>query len=462
MGYFFLAPAFREKALLILYFVHWRWHRFDLSLDAVIKYFAVGFLIVFFLCIVVEQAFFAVNNTLLVFSLSYLVKKDLDQNPKDFDEFINDQGLFMLDFAWSHKGVFVLYYFVESFVVAAAVKEICKYFGYWMVEQPDLTTTEAEREGLRREGKQWRQLLSQRSPAGGDGPGPNHDFVDHHEGLAGYDVGAGDNNEETGLPTSDTIRSDAAGITAPTSSGSRSLNSTGAGVTIAMVSVALGFSTCENLAYIFLLSPSNFGAGECEILVQPLSRPHPSRPLCVSRPRRFIDTTLSPPSLRVLSSASCVSASSHFPSPKLLTATEFSTLLVRSIMPIHPLAAAIQSIGICRRDLEGDTTVGMGRIVLPGLLLHGLFDFAITTMGFLHTIDDMAVDVGDIHGTDGGGFNLATQMPSLVLGMVFIIAGTVYFVFLSMAQKTRLNFLEEARRESNPMDSRSLLEMVMV
>jgi RsiW-degrading membrane proteinase PrsW (M82 family) len=85
---------------------------------------------------------------------------------------------------------------------------------------------------------------------------------------------------------------------------------------IKMVSTALGFACCENLVYIFIYSP---------------------------------------PSLD----------------------NQISTLLARSFFPVHPLCAAIQSIGVCRRDLEGDKSYGLGRIILPAFLLHGSFDFVL-------------------------------------------------------------------------------------
>lgn len=83
-----------------------------------------------------------------------------------------------------------------------------------------------------------------------------------------------------------------------------------------MVSVALGFACCENLIYVFVYSPPSLGV-------------------------------------------------------------EISTLLARSFFPVHPLCAAIQSIGVCKRDLEGDGRYGLGRIISPAVLLHGTFDLVL-------------------------------------------------------------------------------------
>lgn len=49
---------------------------------------------------------------------------------------------------------------------------------------------------------------------------------------------------------------------------------------------------------------------------------------------------------------------------------EVSTLLARSFFPVHPLCAAIQSIFVCRRDIEGDKKIGLGRIIFPAILLQ--------------------------------------------------------------------------------------------
>ncbi len=109
----------------------------------------------------------------------------------------------------------------------------------------------------------------------------------------------------------------------------RSYKSLGCAITIAMITVSLGFACCENLLYVFVYSPQNES-----ITVQ------------------------------------------------------LSILGMRSIFPIHPLAAAIQSIGVCKRDLEGDPTVGIGQILLPSVLLHGTFDFSLLLLSWISQSSD--------------------------------------------------------------------------
>ena len=62
---------------------------------------------------------------------------------------------------------------------------------------------------------------------------------------------------------------------------------------------------------------------------------------------------------------------------------EVSVLVSRCLFPLHPIAAAIQSIGVICRDLEGDTSYGLGRIFFHAFLYHGSFDFALMILSDL-------------------------------------------------------------------------------
>jgi len=50
------------------------------------------------------------------------------------------------------------------------------------------------------------------------------------------------------------------------------------------------------------------------------------------------------------------------------------TLLLRSIFPIHALCAAMQSVGVIKKYIEGRQNIGVGKIIIPAILLHGSFD----------------------------------------------------------------------------------------
>ena len=209
----------------------------------------------------------------------------------------------------------------------------------------------------------------------------------------------------------------------------RSLNSRGAAITIAMVCTSVGFACCENLKYV--LSSEDIG-------------------------------------------------------------TEVGTLIARSVFPVHALAAAIQSIGVCRRDLEGDASHQLGKIIFPAWMLHGCFDFFLmlspVLMAMNHS-DDIISDDDDAinqeearynayvtacleHGsidgdvwkpTDDSASKEGGDTPDQQLSetdivittamfgasILSVIIGTIYYIILSRRQKRRLASLDAARLEGS-------------
>ena len=187
-----------------------------------------------------------------------------------------------------------------------------------------------------------------------------------------------------------------------------------------MVSTALGFACCENLVYIFIYSP---------------------------------------PSLD----------------------NQISTLLARSFFPVHPLCAAIQSIGVCRRDLEGDKSYGLGRIILPAFLLHGSFDFVLmlaseycysvccvvnywfSSTNIFNNITAYFQQVKNIKEENDDGTpaspddeqsdDLSSQLPALLCGLGLVATGYTYYVVQSRAQTARLIALDNSAREISLLDA---------
>ena len=296
------------QAFFILYFVHWRWNRFDLSLDAVLKYFSSGFVLCTGLAVVFEMLL----STLMGIVMNVIVLLTAVAEEAEMPTTPEEARKFQLEFARTHLPLFCFFTFLNAFVVAAWVEETTKYFGFWMVEHPDM------------------------------------------EGSSG-----------------------------------RSKESQGVAITVAMVATALGFACAENLLYVFVYSP---------------------------------------PSL----------------------ASEVATLIARSIFPIHPLAAALQSIGVCRRDLEGKRNVGLGRILFPAILLHGSFDFVLMVMALIQSVqettklnndDDMANDDDRSPTTHG----VRDEMSSLIVSVVIVLVGLVYYVCQAEAQRLRLHQLDQGR-----------------
>lgn len=156
-----------------------------------------------------------------------------------------------------------------------------------------------------------------------------------------------------------------------------------------MVSVALGFACCENLLYVFIYSPPSIGV-------------------------------------------------------------QISTLLARSFFPVHPLCAAIQSIGVCKRDLECDNRCGLGRIIFPAILLHGSFDFVLMAAAVfqkVQTIKEGNDDDGmDASSATDENVDLTAQIPALAAGLALVVCGYVYYVLQSRAQTLRLVAMDEEAR----------------
>jgi len=106
-------------------------------------------------------------------------------------------------------------------------------------------------------------------------------------------------------------------------------------------------------------------------------------------------------------------------------------------MPIHPIAAAIQSIGVCRRDLEQDSSHQLGRIILPAVMLHGTFDFVLWFLDFLA----------------GDQYSSFWALLSWGAGAFITMAGVAYFLRETLAQRKRLEQLDRA----NTVDESNLL-----
>lgn len=96
--------------------------------------------------------------------------------------------------------------------------------------------------------------------------------------------------------------------------------------------------------------------------------------------------------------------------------TELSVLLARMIFPLHLICAAIQSIGITRRDVENDSHCKLGRgILLPAVILHGAFDSVLFVGDFLNA-----------------------NVWAVVLALLIFVAGVVYYFLEAKKQRQRL------------------------
>ena len=151
------------QSFVVMYFVHWGWHRYDLSMDAVIKYFACGFVLCTSMAFAVEflGLFVFKMTTLIVVGLldvqevqdngygssrnsGMKLATDDSENHRylnlifglDDDNQLLGHGRFLAAVDDILEGFFdrqpfakIFYILVSSYLMAGLVEELCKYFG---------------------------------------------------------------------------------------------------------------------------------------------------------------------------------------------------------------------------------------------------------------------------------------------------------------------------------------------
>ena len=384
--------------------VQWLWNRLDLSVDAVVKYFACGFFICTGTAIVYEWVVSKASQK-LVFWVGRLGNEGLilfGEN-KDHDFVLPNGEHYHNSYVerpfWYLLAMEAFAQLVNSFLVAGMTEEICKYLCFWMVEHPDLELRNKvmllPSSYVRRETK-----VTSGSKSGDEAATTTEDT--ETTGLLSrtdQQTSSSSDREQQQQP-----------IFAPTAS----LVSVAEATTVAMVTVALGFACAENLLYIFV-----------------------------------------------------------YTAPVL--SDEISTLYVRCLFPIHPICAALQSIGVCRRDLEKDKSVGIGKILFPAWLLHGCFDFALMAYAPIKNIlERHSRETATAAPTGSPGFVVpggdetvdADQgVPWLMYVMAFPFIAMMWFLIESFYQRERLDQLDKEnwikrRRESNA-NSRSVEDIYL-
>ena len=363
-----LYGTFLQPTVFLL-FVHWLWNRLDLSVDAVVKYFACGFFICTSSAIVYEWLVSKLAEKFIMMldrlgTAGFILFGD-DNTQLSHGENWQSHANTMARPLWYHFTKALLTAFINAFFVAGLTEELCKYLCFWMVEHPDLEITN-------------KVVLSAPSTASTNGKQS--------------ETSSREESETTGLlsqnpsPSSDLEQQP---IFAPMAS----LVSLGEGITVAMVTLALGFACAENLLYIFVYTTPGFRE-------------------------------------------------------------EIGTLYVRCLFPIHPMTAALQSIGVCRRDLEKDSSVGIGKILLPAWLLHGLFDFSLMAYSTIREImarhhfkTDYEPDPPKIEPGGGNPVTTADQGQPILMYVMFVpFVAMMYFLNESFYQRERLEKLDRQNR----------------
>ena len=324
------------QSFVLLGLIYWK-HTKDVSIDALIKFFATGFCLsttsaIFFELILglmirlVMAVLMAVSGIDVVEGSGYSLLEPGYGNVVNAMQEVNYGGVnyreYLMTYGNDHPIMYTLYMFVVSFILAAMIEETCKYFGFRMVDHPDF-----------------------------------YSEADIDEAIECYNV------EERPSVTSFPNQN-------------RSRKSRGAAITISMVAVGTGFACCENLVYIFIYGKAHYVS---EILV----------------------------------------------------------LLARSMFPIHPIAAALQSIGVCQRDLENEK-LRLGRIILPGIIFHGFYDFMLVWIDYVGNRRGNFVDEDDGIETESGSDKISSFFSVFIL-----TGGLVYYFRESRKQRERLEFLDD-------------------
>ena len=336
------------QAVTVLFAVHWYYCRLDLSLDAVIKYFASGFFFATSLAMIFEMLVsillqFIVGVLMVVMEYEFIASyndsgQDNNVDPQTQGPTISDiSKQFAHDYPW----IMSIYLFMNAFVVAAMIEELCKYFGFKMLRHPDLEQSELERKDYNTFG------------------------LDEDTSI----LSTGSANLEERALQSRIVSS----------------KSQGAAITVAMVAAATGFACCENLVYVF-----SYSGGSLE--------------------------------------------------------NEIGVLIARSFFPVHPIAAAIQSINVVRRDIEGESFIQIGKIIVPAIILHGSFDFSLMLLGFLAQLnsgdDDDSAPTDDQNAADDEEELGGMTILSLALSVLAVLSGLVYYFYSARKQRARLETLD--------------------
>jgi hypothetical protein len=221
--------------------VHWGWHRFDLSVDAVIKCFACGFALCTGLAFTTELLIagaFRLMVMLVIWALGvtevadngygggsemHVMSDEWNKSMRDGEKrALSENSDILHGFFSDHPFAQVIYVLVSSYLVAGLIDEMSKYFGFLMLDHPDFCS---EEELTRAHSSLPLQLLRDR--VDGDDDSENHTTVvreDETTSLANFD------------PTKQR----------------RSQSSIRSGVTVAMVAVALGFACCKSTVSVLL------------------------------------------------------------------------------------------------------------------------------------------------------------------------------------------------------------------
>jgi hypothetical protein len=391
-----LAATFLQS-FLVLFIVHWIFHKSDLSLDAVIKFFAAGFLIA------VPTAFFfegfLVNIILIaawsMYELSAAIVGDV-----------------FIDWVFDHwRLIWILGELVNAYIVAAVTEEVCKYYTFRCVEHPDLIFLTGLNRNVQDEAAVDGGLVKypfashQVQELNRDNSFDNMSTFSHRSTKSGRSRRSRKKEKDETLiartgTMDDEFEEDDADV--------RTYTQKAMAITTGMIGVAVGLACAENFMYVFLLG-----------------------------------------------GASGAHAADDEYHDREDVMEEWIVLFFRSIFPIHALAAAMQSINMIRKFVESSEDsghrIGAGRIILPAVIIHGSFDAVLMGINvFVETAWDQYLADNDGNMPDEPPYNaFIVNLVAWVSITVIMLSGFLWYYRENRAQRQRLIVLEEKEKANS-------------
>lgn len=375
------------QSFLVLYLAHWIFHKSDLSLDAVIKFFAAGFLIAVPSAFVFEGIL--VNIILSIAYFAYFIGQSMGGDNFTY-WIINHYG-----FIW------IVFEFMNAFLVAAITEELCKYYTFRTVEHPDLLfltgLDRSANDNDFRGGKvKYPFGANQIENSNRPGGSTNMEQEPQKSTAAHRNRRDGPKEERFDLFNENEMIEDEEPDV-------RTYRQKAAAVTTAMISVAVGLACAENFVYVFFLGGT---AGQSD----------------------------GDDAGNVLE--------------------EWLVLLFRSIFPVHALAAAMQSINVNRKLIEGRTDesnqrIGVGKIVFPAILMHGTFDAVLLGINiYVETKWESYLEKygGNVNPDDPPYDTYKLNIVAWCSITAVMLVGLVWYFIENRKQKQRLEVLEETER----------------
>lgn len=382
-----LAVTFGQS-FAVIFIVHWIFHRSDLSMDAVIKLFAAGFLV-------------AVPSALIIEGL--LVNLSLVSAWSVYEVFASIGGDYFVDWVYAHwRSIWMIGELFNAYIVAAVTEELCKYYSFRAVEHPDLVFLT----GLNR----FKQ--DEKAIEGGVVKYPfaahqvqelnrNNSFDSQRSNISRSAKTSGRKEPKDTLIHRTGTRDDEFD---EDESDVRTHRQRAMAITTGMISVAVGLACAENFIYVFVLGG--------------------------------------------VVGSSHVDEEAH---SDILQ--EWIVLFFRSVFPVHALAAAMQSINMIRKFVESDNDnghrIGVGRIVLPAILLHGTFDAILMAINvYVETAWQYYIELtkGDIDPNNPPYNVIAVNTVAWISISVVMLVGLIWYYREHRNQRQRLLLLETAEK----------------